>query len=164
MGAGTSSLSPGWLLFWAACVLAGIILLIARCRLHAFMALTIGALAMGLVARVEWAMVVRAFGEGVGAMLSNIAVVVALGTILGKLLAASRGATVLAETFVTWWGEARLAWVMLVLALIVGVPTWFTVGLVLLLPIYDALTRQSNHPGLMFPLLAGLAAGHGFVP
>jgi len=78
-----------------------LILLIAVCRVHAFVALTLSSVVMGLAGGMRPVDVARSFQEGVGLVLSSIAVVVGLGTILGKLLAESRGAETIAKSVET---------------------------------------------------------------
>jgi GntP family gluconate:H+ symporter len=114
----------------------------------------------------ELAAIARNFQEGVGAVLGPIAGVVGLGIILGKMLAESGGARVVATTVRHALGDRRLQWTMLVIALIVGLPVFFTVGLVLLMPVVVATAQQTKLPILYLgiPLLAGLSVMHGLVP
>ncbi len=107
-----------------------------------------------------------AFQDGMGAVLGSIAAVVGLGIVLGKMLEVSGGAGVVASTLIRALGEHRLPWAMLVIALIVGLPVFFTVGLVLLAPILFAVARETRTPllSLGIPLLAGLSVMHGLVP
>jgi GntP family gluconate:H+ symporter len=143
-----------------------LILLVVRGRLHAFLALTMVSLGVGPALGLEPVQTVRAFGEGVGGVLRGIAVVVGLGSVLGKLLAESGGAEVLAHTLIRAMGRHRLPWAMLVIGFVVGLPTWFTVGLVLLMPVVLAV-RGAAGVALMplgLPMLAGLALAHGLVP
>jgi gluconate:H+ symporter, GntP family len=143
-----------------------LVVLIARMRLHAFVALLIVSLLIGLASGLEPADVVRAFAEGVGGVLRSIAAVVGLGTVLGKLLAESGGAQGLATTLIRAFGEKRLSWAMLLIGFLVGLPTWFTVGLVLLVPVVLAVRRASTLSliQLGLPLIGGLALAHGLVP
>jgi GntP family gluconate:H+ symporter len=99
-------------------------------------------------------------------MLGSIAVVVGLGVVLGKFLAESGGADVIARTLVGALGESRVDWTMLIVAFIVGIPVFFTVGLVLLMPIVLTIARETREPLLRLgiPLLAGLSVVHGLVP
>ncbi len=99
-------------------------------------------------------------------MLRGIAAVVGLGTILGQLLAESGGAQVLAQTLVRALGERRLPWTMWIIGFVVGLPTWFTVGLVLLMPVLLAVQRAAGTPlmRLGLPMLGGLALAHALVP
>ena len=71
-----------------------------------------------------------------------------LGTILGKLLAESGGAEVIARRLISRLGPQRIHWTMLLIAFLVGIPVWFTVGLVLLVPILFTLVKESGKPML----------------
>jgi GntP family gluconate:H+ symporter len=143
-----------------------LIVSVARFKLNAFVALILASLFVGLCSGMKLGDVVRSFTEGVGAVLGSIAIVVGLGTILGKLLAESGGAEVIASTLIRALGEKRLHWATLLIALIVGIPVWFTVGLVLLIPIIFTLIKETKLPLLYLgiPLLAGLSVAHALVP
>lgn len=143
-----------------------LVVLVAVCRLHAFLALALASLAVGITAGQAPLDVARAFQEGVGSTLGLIAVVVGLGTMLGKLLAESGGATVIAETLIAGLGRRRLDWAILLAAFVVGLPVFFGVGLVLLVPIVFTLARSSEVPllRLMLPLVAALSISHCLVP
>jgi GntP family gluconate:H+ symporter len=145
---------------------AVLVWLVARRRWHAFPALLLVSLLTGIFSGLDPAATVRAFSDGVGGVLRSIAAVVGLGTILGKLLAESGGAQVLANALVRKLGPARLSWSMLIIGFVVGLPTWFTVGLVLLVPVVVAVQRTTGVPllSLGLPLLGGLALAHGLVP
>ena len=110
--------------------------------------------------------VVEAFQTGLGKTLGGIAAVLALGTILGKFLAESGGAEVLAQRFTSTFGPSRVVLCIITLALAVGLATWFAVGLVLLLPILLTLTRETRRPFLLLaiPLFSFLSVMHGLMP
>jgi GntP family gluconate:H+ symporter len=110
--------------------------------------------------------VVEGFATGMGGTLGAIAAVIALGTMLGKLLAESGGAEVLAKSFAAFFGPKRVIWCIMALAIAVGLSTWFVVGLVLLLPILLTLTRETKTPFLLLaiPLLSCLSVMHGLMP
>jgi GntP family gluconate:H+ symporter len=154
------------LLLYALIAVAGLVVLIARFKLNAFVALVLASLFVGLCSGLNLPEVVKAFTEGVGAVLGSVAVVVGLGTILGKLLAESGGAAVIAHTMISTFGAKRMHWTMVVVAFIVGIPVWFTVGLVLLIPIVFTIAKETRTPllHLGIPLVAGLAVAHGLVP
>jgi GntP family gluconate:H+ symporter len=153
----------------------GLVVLIARFKVNAFVALIVASLFVGICSSLNLPHdqaflhlqgVGRAFAEGVGNVLASVAMVVGLGTILGKLLAESGGAEVIAQWLIRKLGPERLPWVMLLLALVIGIPVWFTVGLVLLAPILFTLVKESGKPllSLGVPLLAGLSVTHALVP
>ena len=164
-----------FLLLCALFAVIGLVVLIARFKVNAFVALIVASLFVGICSSLNLPHdqaflhlqgVGRAFAEGVGNVLASVAIVVGLGTILGKLLAESGGAEVIAHWLIRRLGPERLPWTMLLLALVVGIPVWFTVGLVLLAPILFTLVKESGKPllSLGIPLLAGLAATHALVP
>src|SRR6185503_3059087 len=156
----------GALLLYAAVAVAGLIVLVSKFRLHAFLALICASIFVGLCSGLELTEIARAFQQGVGNTLGFIAVVVGLGTMLGRMLAESGGAEVVARTFIRAFGPPRLPWAMLVVGFVVGMPVFFAVGLVLLVPILFTLVRDTKAPLLTLglPLVAGLSASHTLVP
>jgi GntP family gluconate:H+ symporter len=154
------------LLLIALIAVVGLILLIARFKLNSFVALMLASLFVGVCSGMRLADVPRSFLEGMGKVLGEIAMVIGLGTILGKMLAESGGAEVIATRLVRSLGEKRLPWAMMLIAFIVGIPVFFSVGLVLLAPIVFTLARETKTPLLRLgiPLVAGLSVVHGLVP
>lgn len=154
-------------LLWIALLgVVGLVVLIARFKLNSFIALALASLAVGLCTGMKLPAIATSFTEGVGKVLGDIAMVIGLGTVLGKMLAESGGAEVIARALIRALGERRLHWTMMLVAFIVGIPVFFSVGLVLLAPILFTVARETKMPllHLGIPLLAGLAAAHGFVP
>jgi GntP family gluconate:H+ symporter len=143
-----------------------VVLLITWLRMPAFLALAAGSVCVGLGARMPLADIPRAFQSGVGDTLGFVAMVIGLGTVIGKLLAESGGAVVVSRALVNALGARRLDWAIMFSAFIIGLPVFFQVGLVLLAPVLFTLTRQTNTPLLRLgiPLIAGLSAAHGLVP
>jgi gluconate:H+ symporter, GntP family len=150
----------------AALAVVAIVFLIARVRLHAFLAITVVSLVLALCAGMTPSTAVRAFQDGVGATLGFIAIVIGLGSIFGKLLAESGAAQVIATTVVAPVGTRALPWAVAALGFVLGLPVFFSVGLVLLFPIVVGLAGSSGRPllTLALPLVAGLSASHGLVP
>ncbi|MGA2751617.1 MAG: gluconate:H+ symporter [Verrucomicrobiota bacterium] len=152
-----------------ALAVAGIVVLVALitwARLNAFLALLVAALFVGAGSSRPMLEVAKAFQDGMGATLGGTAAVIGLGTMIGKLLAESRGAEVLAKRFVVFFGPRRIGWCVMAIAMVVGLTTWFAVGLILLAPILHTLTRETKRPflHLALPLLACLSVMHGFMP
>src|SRR2546421_365570 len=123
-------------------------------------------LGMGTAAGMPLGRVVQAFQDGVGGVLGFIAIVVALGTMLGKMMAESGGATRIATTLITLFGEQRVHWAIMFVAFIVGIPVFFQVGFVLLIPLVFTIARRSGLSlvKIGIPLVAGLSVVHGMVP
>src|SRR5687768_14871057 len=95
----------------------------------AFLALATGSLAVGLAARMPLADIPRAFQAGVGDTLEFVAMVIGLGTVIGKLLAESGGAAVVSSALIRAMGERRLDWALMLSGFIIGLPVFFQVGL-----------------------------------
>src|SRR5439155_127336 len=110
--------------------------------------------------------VVEIFGAGLGKTLGSIAALIGLGTMFGKLLAESGGANVIAKRFTEFFGPKRVVWCVMALAVVVGLPTWFAVGLVLLLPVLISLTHETKQPflALAIPLISCMSVMHGLMP
>jgi gluconate:H+ symporter, GntP family len=155
-----------WSLTPTAAAIVVLVFLIARLKLNAFVALVLVSLGVGLASGMPLDGIARAFQDGVGATLGFVSVVIGLGTILGKMLAESGGAGLLARRIVSLVGDAQQHWALVLVAIIVGLPVFFNVGLVLLAPIVFALGRETRAPLLLggIATLAGLSAAHGLVP
>ena len=153
------------LLFALAAVIA-LIVLIARLKVHPFIALVVVSLAMGLAAGMPAANALKAFQDGVGNALGFIAVVVGLGTMLGKMMAESGAATRIATTLIARFGERRVHWAIMVVAFVVGIPVFFQVGFVLLIPLVFTIARRTGMSlvKIGIPLVAGLSVVHGLLP
>ncbi|QOV89747.1 GntT/GntP/DsdX family permease [Humisphaera borealis] len=150
----------------AAAGIGVLVLLVTRLKFNAFAALLVAALLVGIGSGKPALVIVKAFQEGLGATLGGTAAVIALGAVLGRLLGESRGAEVLAERLTQTFGPQRIVWCLMTLALVVGLATWFTVGLLLILPILQTLARESKRPSgqLALPILACLSVMHGLMP
>ncbi|MEO6502487.1 MAG: SLC13 family permease [Jatrophihabitantaceae bacterium] len=146
--------------------IAVIIALITFLKLHPFLSLTIGALLVGAIAGLGMDKTVVSFGAGVGATVASVGTLIALGAIFGKLLADSGGADQLVNTIVGRSSERALPWAMALVGMIIGLPMFFEIGLVLLMPVILLVARRSGLPlmRVAIPALAGLSAMHGFVP
>ena len=95
------------LLLYALLAVVALIVLIAKFRLHPFVVLISVSLAMGVAAGMPLPTIVKAFQDGVGTSLGFIAVVVGLGTMLGKMMAESGGAARIANRALNCWPMAK---------------------------------------------------------
>jgi gluconate:H+ symporter, GntP family len=154
------------LLLYAIAAVITLIVLIARFKLHPFVALTSVSLAIGIAAGMPLEAAVKAFQDGVGSVLGFIAIVVGLGTMLGKVMAESGAATRIATTLIAAFGERRVHWAIMIVAFIVGIPVFFQVGFVLLIPLVFTIARRTGMSLIKIgiPLVAGLSVVHGMLP
>ena len=147
-----------FLLVAALVAVVGLILLIAVVRLNPFLALFLVSLALAVCAGMPVSQVIHSFETGMGGTLGYIAIIVALGTMLGKMMAESGGADQIAHTLVRLFGEKRVHWAMMVIGLVVGLPAFFEVGFVLLVPIAFTVARRTRTSLILvgLPMAAGL--------
>ncbi|WP_087693436.1 gluconate:H+ symporter [Pseudomonas sp. PE-S1G-1] len=159
--------SPGyWLLIYAAIAIIALIVLIARYRLNPFIVITLVSIGLALLAGMPADTIMGSYEAGVGKTLGHIALVVALGTMLGKMMAESGGAEQVARTLINRFGERNAHWAMVCIAFLVGLPLFFEVGFVLLVPIAFTVARRVGVSILMvgLPMVAGLSVVHALVP
>ncbi|MEK4273221.1 GntP family permease [Paenibacillus sp. FSL R7-0026] len=154
------------LLLYALISILGLILLIAKFKMNPFVALIVGAVFMGLISGMPFTGIVKSYQEGVASVLGFIAIVLGLGTMLGKLMAESGGAERIAQTLVRVFGEKNVHWAMMVVALICGIPVFIQVGIVLLFPLVFVIAKHTGTSLIKIglSLVAGLAVVHSLIP
>ena len=160
------SVHGGLLLLYALIAIAVLILLIARYKVYPFLVLIVVSLLLGLAAGMPAGNIVKSFEAGNGGTLGHIAIVVGLGTMLGKMMAESGGAEQVARTLIRLFGEKHIHWAMMFVAIIVGLPVFFEVGFVLLIPIAFNVAKRTGKSLLLIglPMVAGLSVVHGLIP
>ncbi|WP_133650144.1 GntP family permease [Paraburkholderia flava] len=154
------------LLVYALIAIAVLILMITRFKVYPFLVLIIVSLLLGLAVGMPMSQIVKSFETGNGNTLGHIAIVVGLGTMLGKMMAESGGAERIATTLIDWFGEKNIHWAMMFVAIIVGLPVFFEVGFVLLIPIAFNVAKRTGKSLLLIglPMVAGLSVVHGLIP
>ncbi|KAF6604456.1 GntT/GntP/DsdX family permease, partial [Bacillus sp. EKM417B] len=102
--------------------------------------------------------IIASMKTGLGNTLSLLAIVLALGTMLGKMMAESGGAERIAHTLIGRFGKKKVHWAMMAVAFIVGIPVFFQVGFVLLVPLLFTIAIETGVSlvTIGIPLLAGL--------
>ncbi|MFC4783533.1 GntP family permease [Nocardioides sp. MAHUQ-72] len=174
--AGTSLIEPvagGTQLILATLLgIALIVVLITVVKVHPFLALTFGALTVGAVAGQNILAneaktgVLPSFLAGFGTTAAGVGTLIALGAMFAKLLADSGGADQIVDTIVSRATPRTLPWAMALVGGIIGLPMFFEIGLVMLMPVIYLVARRAQVSLITvgIPALAGLSAMHGFVP
>lgn len=154
------------LLLSALVAVIALVVLIVRYKLNPFVTLLLVSTLLGLAVRMPTAQIVRSFEGGVGGVLGHVALVVALGTMLGKMMAESGGAQRIATTLIELFGEGNVHWAMAAIAFLVGLPVFFEVGFVLLVPIAFNVAKRTGTSMVLvgIPMVAGLSVVHGLIP
>jgi gluconate transporter len=155
-----------YLVILTVATLALLLTLILAAKLHAFLALLISAMAMGLAAGMPPAQVLKTIQNGFGEALGFIAVVIGLGAMIGRFLEYSGGGRALADWLLLKFGKDHAAWAVLVASFLVGLPIFFEVGFIILVPVVWNLTRESKRSLLVYglPMAAALTVNHALVP
>ncbi|MFI5533944.1 gluconate:H+ symporter [Kitasatospora sp. NPDC051853] len=158
--------SDGVLLLAVLLGIGVIVLLITRFKLHPFLALILGSGVLAAVAGAPFDKLLSSFSAGFGSTVASVGLLIGLGAMLGKLLADSGGADIVADTVLRRSSKRMLPWSMALIAAVLGLPLFFEVGVVLLIPIVILVARRGNVPliRLGIPALAGLSVLHGLVP
>lgn len=159
--------AAGWQLVLAALAgIALIVVLITVAKLHPFLALIFGGLTVGIVAGVNIGDVLGSFADGFGTTAAGVGILIALGAMFAKLLADSGGADEIVDTIVGHASPRALPWAMALVGSIIGLPMFFEIGLVLLMPVIYLVAKRSQQSLITIgiPALAGLSAMHGLVP
>jgi Gnt-I system low-affinity gluconate transporter len=143
-----------------------LLILILRIKLPAFVALLIVSAGVGLALDMQPAAVLASIRDGMASTLGFIAVVVGLGAMFGALLEFAGGVQAIANPLLGSMGPARALWALGVAGLLVGIPVFFDVGFIILVPLLQQLSERSGRSPIYFatPLLAGLLVGHAFIP
>jgi len=143
-----------------------LLFMILVAKLHAFVGLLISAMAMGLAAGMAPDKVLKSIQTGFGDALGFIAVVLGLGAMIGRFLEYSGGGRALADWLLLKFGKENAAWAMLVAAFLVGLPIFFEVGFIILIPLVWNLARETKRSLLFYglPMAAALTMTHSLVP
>ena len=146
--------------------IALLLFLILYVRLHAFLGLMLCAMALGLACGMSPSTVLKSIQTGFGEALGFIAVVVGLGAMIGRYLEFSGGGQALADWLLEKFGKDRAAWAVLVAAYLVGLPIFFEVGFIILIPLVWNLARESKRSLLFYglPMAGALTVLHSMVP
>ena len=170
LAAGTDTVDPSGpvsqLVIAALIGIVVIIVLITWLKIHPFIALTVGAVGVGIGAGLAPDKAVTSFGVGFGATMTSVGILVGLGSMFGKMLVDSGAADRVVDTLVRKSSKAALPWTMALIGALIGLPMFFEVGLVLLIPIIVLVAKRSDVPimKIAVPALVGLSTMHAFVP
>jgi len=146
--------------------IATVVVLIVWGKVHPFISLMLGAAALGLAAWAAPIALVTSFTTGFGSTAGSVGLLIALGAMVGAMLAESGGSDTIVDTIVGRSGARMLPWAMALIAAILGLPLFFEVGVVLLIPVVLLVARRMDVPIMRvgIPALAGLSILHGLVP
>lgn len=154
-------------------VLVLVALIVSRLKMHPLLALLVVSVGVGFATSMEPEAIVSHLITGAGKTLGAVGVVIALGAMLGKILADAGVTEQIAEVILKRTSDRMIPWAMMMVAFVIGIPMFFEVGLVIMLPLIFSVARklesQARFKGSAYvyvgvPVIAALAAMHGMVP
>ena len=155
-----------WSLFSVLLAVGLLTIMIAWGKVQPLLAFVVAAMVAALMLGMPLAKIPGAIEKGIGDLLGSLVVVICLGAVFGKLIADSGAARRIAISLIDTMGPNRMPVAMTITGFVVGLPLYYNVGFVLMIPLIFSLVYQSGRPAvaLGMPLLAGLSIAHGFLP
>lgn len=143
-----------------------LVLLISYFRIHVFIAFLVVSLFAGFSLGIPVVKIVGSIQKGMGDTLSSIVYIIALGAMLGKLVAQSGAVDQISQTLIKLFGQKYLRWAFLFIGFLVGLPLFYSVGFMLLAPIAITVATRYKIPAIYigFPLITSLSVTQGFLP
>ncbi len=154
------------LLISVICGIAILLVLILYFKLPAYISLLMASIATALMAGLPGEKIISTIQEGMASTLGFVACIVGLGAMFGALLQQSGGAVAIAQILVKKFGEKHAPVAMAITGLLTGIPVFFEVAFILMVPVLYAVQKQTGKSLLLYamPLLAGLGFAHAFIP
>ena len=147
------------------CIIA-LVLLISWGKINAFLAFLVVSIITGLLLGIPLTKITQSVQKGIGDTLGSLVIVIALGAMLGKLVAESGASQKITNVLMKAFGQKNIQWALMVTGFIVGIPLFYNVGFVLMIPLIFSAAYQLKLPAVYvgLPMLAALSVTHGFLP
>lgn len=135
-------------------------------KVSPFISFIIISILAGFLLNMPLLQIVQSLQKGTGDMLGSIIITLAAGAMIGKLVAESGGAKVIADKIMSIFGAKYLQWGLVLTGLIIGIPLFYNVGFVLVIPIIFSLVYQYKLSAvyIAIPILAALSIAHSLLP
>ena len=146
--------------------IVSLVLLISWGGIHPFLAFLTISIVAGLLLGIPFNKIMESVQKGIGDMLGSLVIIIALGAMLGKLVAESGAAQKIAAVMMKVFGEKYIRWALAATGFIVGIPLFYGVGFVLMVPLIFSVVYQYKLPAVYIglPMLAALSVTFGFLP
>jgi Gnt-I system high-affinity gluconate transporter len=140
--------------------------IIAWGKVQPLIAFVITSLLAAFLLGMPIAKIPKAVEKGIGDLLGSLTIIICIGAVFGKLIAESGAAQRIASYLIGVFGEKRMALALMITGFVAGIPLYYNVGFVLLIPLVFSLVYQTGRPAvaLAIPLVCGLSTAHGFLP
>ena len=146
--------------------IAVLILLITWLKFNPFIAFLIASILAGILLGIPIGQLAGSIQKGIGSLLGDLVIIIVMGAMLGKLVAESGAAQRISDVLMGIFGVKNVTWAMMLTGLVVGIPLFYNVGFVLLVPLVFTVSYRYKLPAVYvgMPLLAALSVTHGFLP
>jgi gluconate transporter len=153
-------------LWFVALSIALLVILITKAKLHPFLAFLVTSAIAGALLGLPLRSIPATLEKGLGSTLGPLLGIICLGAMFGKIVAESGAAQRIAAVLIRVFGTAHITWALLLTGFVVGLPLFYNVGFVLLVPLVFSIAQQVGLPAIYLgiPLLASLSITHGFLP
>ena len=143
-----------------------LVLLITWGKINPFLAFLVVSIIAGIATGIPIENISKSLQKGIGDMLGSLVIVIALGAMLGKIVAESGAAQRIASVMMNIFGEKHIHWGLVCTGFIIGIPLFYNVGFVLMIPLIFSVVNQYKLPAVYvgLPMLASLSVAHGFLP
>ena len=146
--------------------IVGLVLLISWAKLNPFLAFLVVSIITGLLLGIPFNKIIGSVQKGLGDTLGSLVIIIVLGAMLGKLVAESGAAQKIAGVMMNAFGEKYIQWALVVTGFIIGIPLFYGVGFVLMVPLIFSVVYQYKLHAIYIglPMLAALSVTFGFLP
>lgn len=148
-----------------------VLLLIIGGKIHPFIALTVAAmlvsiLAAGWTGQGDWATSISRVAAAFGTAAGNIGIVIGMAAVIGKCMLDSGAADRIVRSFLRFFGEKRASIALMGSGFVLAVPVFFDTVFYLLVPLARSLYRRTRRNYLLYVLAigGGGAITHTLVP
>jgi Gnt-I system high-affinity gluconate transporter len=143
-----------------------LVLLISWGKVQPFLAFLVASSVAAILLGLPIDKVPGVLEKGIGNILGGLLGIVCIGAMFGKLVANSGAAQKIAMVLMRLFGEKHLTWAMMFTGFLVGIPLFYNVGFVLLVPLVFSVVQQTKVPPIYLgiPMFASLSVTHGFLP
>lgn len=149
-------------------ILIGIAILLVMTlkKVSPFIALLITSFVVGFLLKMPVPAIINSLEKGVGSTLSDIALIICLGAILGKMLEKSGATQQISDTLIKAFGKKNIQWAIVLTGFLIGIPLYYNAGFVILVPLVFSITINSGLPlfYIAIPMAASLSTTHAFLP
>ncbi|HLT86259.1 MAG TPA: gluconate:H+ symporter [Sphingobacterium sp.] len=143
-----------------------LLLLVTVVKLNSIISLLLTSMAVGFAMGMDGTSIMKSVEVGVSSTMGQLALILAFGAILGRLLADGGAAKQITDVLTRVFGVRNLPWAMVLTGFLVGIPLFYNVGFIVLVPFVFMVCRSNKLPLLYvgIPLLAALSVTHGYLP